>query len=302
MSFKGCTAANQSTGMNLPQRKQMTFEDGAISYLEWEADAPVLHFAHANGFNAETYRSLLQPLAGKFHIYASDLRGHGFTSLPAVPGMQMGWNIYPEDLARFVGRIAKDRPVLLAGHSMGATSSLMLTAHRPELVRALVFAEPVLVPETGEQQSAEEPPRPNLVDLAMRRRQVFASFDAALGGYRGRGAFKTWPEEMLADYLRGGLVSTGNGSEMRLACTGEWEAANFRNAPPGKAKLVAEVRCPLTILHAAPGAMDGTARPSEIALVSRLKPDAKIVGVPDTTHFLPMERPDAVRAELLAFA
>ena len=57
---------------------------GEVSYLEWENSGPALHFAHANGFNAETYRRLLQPLASLFHIFALDMRGHGFTTLPTA--------------------------------------------------------------------------------------------------------------------------------------------------------------------------------------------------------------------------
>jgi pimeloyl-ACP methyl ester carboxylesterase len=285
-----------------PQRRQIAFEEGTVSYLEWEADAPVLHFAHATGFNSETYRTLLQPLAGRFHIFASDFRGHGFTQLPANPDSHPGWTIFGEDLARFVTRIAGHCPAVLAGHSMGGLASLMVAAHQPSLVRALVLVEPVLVPEHVPMPVPGEPPRPNLADLADRRRQVFVSFDEALKGYRGRGAFRTWPEEMLVDYLRGGLVPTGTGSEMRLACAREWEAATFRKATPGGANLAAQVKCPLTLLHAGEGASDGSTQPTEIARVAALKPDTKIIGVPDTTHFLPMEKPQIVRDEILRFA
>jgi pimeloyl-ACP methyl ester carboxylesterase len=176
----------------------------------------------------------------------------------------------------------------------------MVAAHRPEQVHALVLAEPVLVPADVRARTADS--GPNLAEMAARRRQVFGSFDDALDRYRGRGAFATWPEETLIDYLRGGLVPTGNGTEVRLACTGAWESKTFQNALPGGARLVANVKCPLTLLHAGPGAFDGTARPDEIATIIGLKPDAKIVGVPGTTHFLPMEKPEAVQAEILAFA
>ena len=40
-------------------RKSAALTDGAVSYLEWDGDGPALHFAHANGFNALTYRTLL---------------------------------------------------------------------------------------------------------------------------------------------------------------------------------------------------------------------------------------------------
>src|SRR3569832_2505157 len=54
-------------------RKKMTLADGEVSYLEWEGDGPLLHFAHATGFNAQVYQSLLTPLQGGFHVTAADL-------------------------------------------------------------------------------------------------------------------------------------------------------------------------------------------------------------------------------------
>ena len=95
-----------------PLRKKMTLPDGEVSYLEWEADGPPLHFAHATGFNAETYRALLTPLQGRFRITAADMRGHGFSTLTAVPGMQTGWTIYGEDLAKVVAELSPDAPVI----------------------------------------------------------------------------------------------------------------------------------------------------------------------------------------------
>jgi pimeloyl-ACP methyl ester carboxylesterase len=289
--------------MTSPKRKQMAFADGDVSYLEWEADAPVLHFAHATGFNAETYRALLAPLAGKFHIFAMDQRGHGFSTLRAEPEALKGWDVYGSDLAGFLAKVAGGKPAVLAGHSMGGIASLMVAARHPELVRAVAVAEPVLVsdtPQTPEQMRAMAE-RPNLAEMAARRRGVFPSFDEAYGRYRGRGAFTTWPDETLLDYLRGGLVKTGNGGEVRLGCAPAWESATFRNAHPGGARLTGAMKAPLTVLHAE-GAIDSTARAGEIDVVRALKPDAKIVPVTGVTHFLPMEKPALVRDAIAAFA
>jgi pimeloyl-ACP methyl ester carboxylesterase len=138
------------------------------------------------------------------------------------------------------------------------------------------------------------PETSNLVEMAARRRAVFPSFDMALAAYRGRGAFKTWPEETLVDYLRGGLIATGNGDEMRLACDPAWESSVFRHAPPGAARLAHHVRCPLTLIYAD----EGTAHENEVKVVARAHGKARLVKVPDATHFLPMERPDIVRDEI----
>ncbi len=282
-------------------RKNMTLPDGDVSYLEAEADAPLLHFTHANGFNAETYRALLTPLQGRFRITAADMRGHGFSTLTAVPGMQAGWSIYGEDLAKVVAGLSPHAPVILAGHSMGAIASMMVAAKYPDRVRGLVLVEPVLMPRFARQMMRvmrwlrqTPPPGTDLAAMALKRRAIFPSFEMALSAYRGRGAFKTWPDAVIADYLHGGLIPTGNGTEMRLACDPKWESANFQTAPPGVARLAQQVRCPLTLIHAG----NGTAKAREVQIVARGHGSARLVPVPGTTHFLPMERPDVVQDEM----
>src|SRR5579872_5375819 len=100
-----------------PLRSNLARHGASISYLEWRNTRPALHFAHANGFNAETYVSLLQPLSAHFQIFASDLRGHGFTTLPATPGLSHDWSVFGRDLADFLDCIHPG-PMILAGHSM----------------------------------------------------------------------------------------------------------------------------------------------------------------------------------------
>jgi pimeloyl-ACP methyl ester carboxylesterase len=116
----------------------------------------------------------------------------------------------------------------------------------------------------------------------------------ALSAYRGRGAFGTWPEETLVDYLRGGLIPTGNGTEMRLACDPAWESAIYQNAPPGIARIASRVHCPLTLIYAS----EGSTQEREAQTVARRHGNARLVKVPGTTHFLPMERPDIVQDEI----
>ena len=55
-------------------------DEADIPLLYWKGPkkgSPVFHWAHATGFNGETYKSLLQLMSTKFHVYAWDLRGHG---------------------------------------------------------------------------------------------------------------------------------------------------------------------------------------------------------------------------------
>jgi len=275
--------------MNEPSREMIQLTDGAVSSIAWSGDGPLLHFAHANGFNSETYRGLLAPLSGEFRIVASDARGHGRTTLPATPGLQRNWTIFRDDLIEVLGRIAPEAAIL-AGHSMGATASLMAAALRPEKVRALVLVEPVLMPK------GVGPGDNELARRAERRRDAFASLDEAFVLYRGRGAFKTWPDETLRDYLRGGLERMEDG--MRLSCRPAWEAEDFRSTPPGVSALARDLRCPVTLIHA----KGGTASESEVAIFRELYPATRVVLQPDATHFLPMEFPELVRDEIRKIA
>ncbi len=289
----------------VPVRKSFDFADGSISFLEWNGPrgAPVLLFAHANGFNACTYRTLLAPLSDVFRIVAFDMRGHGMTSLPTDPRLIRGWKVYRDDLLRVLGCLS-DCDVELAGHSLGASAALMAAARSPAGVKAVVLAEPVLPPLALSLHALvarligrEEPMLPR-VGPARRRRRLFDSREQAGAGFRGRGAFKTWPDgEVLADYIEGGTLPEGDG--MRLCCAPEWEAANFSVFPFGLSLLAGNIDSALTILLAE---HHSSAATGEVDAIRHARPDGHIVRVGGTTHFLPMERPDVVRAELVAAA
>ncbi len=281
--------------MTDPVRKALPFPDGTVSYLDWPGDGPALHFAHATGFNAQTYRALLDPLADRLHLLACDSRGHGFTTLPATDGATLsGWTLYRDDLARNLDALNL-APAILCGHSMGATVSLMAAVLRPERVRALVLVEPVMIPSRLRYlqwlAGLLGLKRPNLADRAAQRRDRFPSRDAALAAYTGRGAFRSWPTATIADYLAGGLIADGDA--MRLACAPAWEAATFRAAPFGIARLARRVQCPIVVLR---GTIASTCADSEAALFRRA--GARVVTVDGASHFLPMERPEMFHDEV----
>ena len=287
--------------MNDPSRQTLALATGGVSQLVWENTAPLLHFAHATGFNAETYRGLLSPLADRFHIVASDARGHGSSTLPAEPGTPRGWKIFRDDLIAVLDRIAPEGAIL-AGHSMGGAVSLMVAAARPDKVKALVLVEPVLIPRAVRwrmmlAQLGLGSSEPGLAERALKRRDVFPSLEMAIAAYKGRGAFKSWPVETVADYIKGGFEPVEGG--FRLRCRPHWESEIFRSAPFGVSHFAARIRCPLTILH---GEYGSTSSGSELALIKRLYPQARIVSQKGASHFLPMETPQLVRDEILRVA
>ncbi|MDE2462575.1 MAG: alpha/beta hydrolase [Alphaproteobacteria bacterium] len=273
-----------------PIRRSLALDGGAMSYLAWPRQAPGLHFAHANGFNAQTYITLLTPLADSFNIVASDLRGHGQTHLPAPPGFATGWRLFAKDLMDALGQLFT-KPAILTGHSMGAVASLMVATQRPDLVRALVLIEPVFV-----SPSVAARPGPDIADRAAKRRAIFPSVEAMEEAYRGRGAFKDWPDTVLRNYILGGTRPTDDG-QVELTCEPRIEAEDFRSTPLAAYELASRVTCPVTLIRGdGPGSTCGANEAAEF--VAR-KPDTRLITVPGASHFLPMEFPDIVRREIL---
>jgi pimeloyl-ACP methyl ester carboxylesterase len=262
-------------------------------------DRPVdIVFSHANGFNALTYRTLLAPLSGSLRIWAPDLRGHGGGSLPAEPRGRRNWHDHRDDLVALLDTL-DGPPVVLAGHSMGGTSALLAAAERPERVGGLVLFDPVVWSRWA--VAAFQLPlldriasRIPLARNALRRRKVFDSREQAMAAYLGRGAFRGWPEMMLADYIADGLVETPEG--FTLACDPAWEASNYAAQSHDPWRALKQLDCPVTVLKA-----EG-AGPCRLPENPRGLPHVTVGTVPGGTHFFPMLQADIARDALFEAA
>jgi pimeloyl-ACP methyl ester carboxylesterase len=270
--------------------------DGDMAVLDFgDPKRPVdLVFVHANGFNAATYRTLLQPLGGSLRIWAPDLRGHGRTRLPAGIEGRRGWGDHRDDLAALLDAI-DGPPVVMAGHSMGGTSALLAAAERPQRVSGLVMMDPVIWPRLMAlalslpllgRMAANNP----MVRGALKRRSLFDSREQALNGYRGKGAFKGWPDMMLADYLSDGLIETDQG--LVLTCAPEWEASNYGAQANDPWRAMKRLQRPVRILK---GEVASTCA---VSVAPRGQPLTTVETVAGGTHFFPMLKPDIARDAL----
>jgi pimeloyl-ACP methyl ester carboxylesterase len=262
-----------------------------MSYLDFgDADRDVdVVFLHANGFNALTYRRILGPLAARFRIVAIDQRGHGGTTLDNQDDGRCDWLDLRDDLLAFLDALGL-KGVVLAGHSMGGTVSVLAAESEPERCRRLTLFDPVVIPGPPAAAILDSPMR----QAALRRRAFFESREEAARSYRGRGAFKTWSELVLADYVRAGFHDLPAGG-VTLACTPRWEASGYGAQGHDTLGAFRRSLCPIDILTAEFGS---TFNPSAPATLDERR--IQITSVPASSHFLPMERPDVVRAALAA--
>jgi pimeloyl-ACP methyl ester carboxylesterase len=111
-----------------------------INYAEGESAGPPLLLLHGGTGNWQTFEDYIPALERNWHAYACDLRGHG-KSGRAQTGY--AYDGFVRDIVAFV-ECCVGEPVVLLGHSLGASITLGVAARLPGLVRALVLLEPVL--------------------------------------------------------------------------------------------------------------------------------------------------------------
>jgi len=284
-----------------PRRRMIRLPDGEMAALDFgDEKRPVdVVFLHATGFNAMTYRSILAPLSPGMRILAVDQRGHGSSNLPADPAKLKSWKPYRDDLLALLATLDGPPPVL-SGHSMGGTVAILAAAAKPQAVGGLVLFDPVVL---GRWQmmaarlpwTAKGMTQSPMALGAAKRRAVFDSVEAAFTAYKGRGAFKTWSDVMLADYIAGGFKERADG-KVELTCAPAMESAIFGNHRHNTWAAAAKVKAPVQVYRAEHGS---TCRIGAGDGFFGHNPRASFVTVIGASHFLPMERPDIFRDALL---
>ncbi len=113
-----------------------------LAYWEWGSGEPVLliegfasEVANDTPTQAPWNETFLSILSSKYHVYAYDHRGMGYSSMnnvtPTIP-------IYADDAAGMIKALGYDS-MNVYGESMGSTTAQQLVITHPELVRKLVL-------------------------------------------------------------------------------------------------------------------------------------------------------------------
>ena len=274
-----------------------------FSYLmHGNSDAEnLIFFFHATGFNAETYNNFLSNLSKKlgenYKIVSLDQRGHGLSLANADPGKLTTWNSLVKDAKEFVQTFSSKK-LYFSGHSMGAIIALKLSTEFSEISR-LFLIDPVLPgPKFSAYGRLKKVLRLNktshMVLAAKNRRFEFASKQEAFNHFKGRGAYKSWNDDILQDYLNGGMIVEDGKSY--LSCHPHWEAEVFNTASLDTWKYIKKVKCEVFIPYAliASTMGDGARKSIQKYQNFRLKPY-------DASHFLPMEKGDQLSSDIESF-
>jgi len=278
---------------------------GKLSVCFWKGpvDAPILHWAHANGFNGQTYDRLLRKLTDRFNVYAWDTPGYGMTDKGSFYDEINPVLGYSYDLNALINELYKKhkRKILLGGHSIGGSLSLMVSKYIEEKISGLILADPVVINYHYQYLTKYLSPfgydssTLKLTKQALRKRDRWDSLETVIKSYTNRGIFTTWKAGFLKDYLLGGTKKDKNG--VYLSCIPKIEAASFKNTEiVATPKIIKGTRVPILLLIAEIGST--TASLNSFKRLVNLK---KIEVIERGTHFFPMEQPDKLISSIKGF-
>ena len=263
-----------------------------IHIADWGGSGPDLLLIHANGFLGHLYRLMLRQWVKQYHVRTMDWRGQGDSDKP--PLEQCHWSNLHHDVEQVIDRLGLS-PCYGVGHSGGAAMLAYYAATHPGRVKSLALMEPVVIPHEPpfvERMQTENSP---LVERTLRRRVVWDSRQQLFAAYQGKEAFAQWKEEVLWDYVNHGAYDLPDG-RVALKCPAEVEAQIFATARlQDMFSEMHKIDCPVLVLR-------GERTEPFLALaaerIAQRIPRGSLMTVPETSHFLAMEKPEEV-AEMI---
>lgn len=258
------------------------------------------HFAHATGFCAGVYTPLAERLLHQLRITGMDDRGHGKTRVAVDPRKIKNWDIFASDLERFFEHLKE--PVIAMGHSRGAVASLVVAVKRPDLVRALVLIDPTILPFSWMVPwfLAKKTGLAKFVPIAFRaarRRHTWPDRETLLKGYRRKLPFRVWKDGFLEAYVAEGTKETDKGF-IKLCCDPLWESRVFAACSHDVWRYIPRLQQPTLVLY---GADSDTFLAPAVNRFKAKVPFATFRRFEETSHFVPMERPDETADAILTF-
>lgn len=254
-----------------------------------------IFLAHPTGFLGAVWKPLLSRLRGlgvTSRLVTYDQRGHGLSS---KPDDAYDWQNFITDTVGLMKALGIRR-ALGVGHSAGATTLAGVAAAEPDLLRRVVMIDPVLFhPELARlmEQAGQNP----MAARTRTRRMVWPSREALFKAMRRRAPYDTWLDEALHAYVDEGTFERPDG-EIELLCPARIEGQVYSSAHSFDAYgRLRDVRQPILVLR---GERSDTLDEGRARLVVETAPDARLLTVTNTTHFIPMERPDEVARLVVA--
>ncbi len=270
-------------------------EDGAIIMMRQHgvAGAPRLVLSHGNGLAIDGYLPFWRPLCARYEVIVFDFRQHGRN--PSNPAWGHGWPVFVRDMEQVWQAINREfgaRPAAGVFHSMSAICAILHTLEYGRRWDLLALFDPPFYARDGHPLRTENQAAKNdLAARARRRRQSYSSPDEFARQLASLPAFRRWLPEAYGLMARATLRYDHASNLWVLACPRELEALVFEStADPSIWPRMANLTVPVKLICADPQAVDA-GPPALIGRAMASELPIEYEAIPDTSHFLQIERP-----------
>lgn len=269
------------------QRNTVRVNDHGL-YFETAGQGQPLVLIHGAFGDLRTWDPQWERFTGRYRVLRYDLRGHGRTGVSTLAHYTIA--TFADDLAALLDALNLRAPVLV-GHSLGGVIAQALAVRAPERVRALVLAS---APVSASLSLSETLFRYVLFPPPVMRLTLRAIGIERFVGLSMRMAQGLWGREWLgrnasvAEYIQQSMLATDREEFIKI-----WEAFySFDRLP------LERITCPTLVLSGA-DEMEGMLRHARQLL--RRIPGAEAGTIPNASHAMTLEQPEAFNQALEAF-
>ncbi len=279
----------------------VTMDDGAVIYLRryGNPDGPRLVLSHGNGLAIDGYLPFWELLCDRYEIVLFDLRNHGRNPLHGLSGHNLPG--FARDMERIWSAIQENLGRKKTAGVFHSLSSVTAVLHALEFGRrwdALVLFDPPIYPREGHPLGpVQQADKDGLAVRTRRRTRRYKHPRDLARQFASVPLLGRWLPEAYELMARATLRYDEDSDDWLLACPRELEAHIFEtNTDRTIWPRMANLAIPIKLICADPD-LEGVQAP---ALIGRAMADElplEYEAIPDTTHFLQIERPvECIRA------
>ncbi len=283
----------------------LAMSDGAVIRLRRHGNptGPRIALSHGNGLAIDAYLPFWSLLLPDYDVVLFDQRNHGENPLHGASGHD--WDRITSDNVEIYDGIAQAfgaKPVIGAFHSLSAVAASMAMLRFGRRWTPLVLFDPPIFPREGHPlEAVEREHMRDMAALARRRPERYPNPAAFTAQLASRSGFKRWVPGAHELFARVTLRPDPAGDGWVLRCPRELEARIFeQNIDPTVWPRLATPPVPLYLIGA-DTSVEGQQAPAYLTEGLARDQGIPYAMIPDTTHFLQIERPRAVLPEMEKF-
>ena len=287
-----------TAGLRLPEPSATTralLSDGSVTVVRRHGnpDGPRVVFSHGCGFAADLYWPYWSLLIDDCDVVVYDLRSHGWNEPSDLRVHNMP--TLADDNRRVLEAVHAAfgaKPAVGVYHSLATMVALMHEHQWPTFAALLLFDPPIFPP--GAELDEMETVCQGLATMARRRPRRFESPQELASMLKKAPAFSQVPESVQELFAETTMrPSPDGGYEMR--CPPEHEAQLFEwyfGHSMQALEVLDEITIPIKVVGADPTAAFSFLPSTDLSTLTELDYDY----LPDLTHLLPLEDPEACAA------